>query len=108
MVPLIYMPRIFEMKKLILILICLAFALQASADELKIKGYIKPDPLRGNNNYLIYNKDGKATGRIAPDPLRPSSSVHYRIYDKKGNQTGQIRPDYIDNRRYIIETVKGD
>jgi hypothetical protein len=53
-------------------------------------------------------KDGKATGRIAPDPLRPSKSNYYRIYDKKGNQTGQIRPDYIDNRRYIIETVKGD
>ena len=97
-----------EMKKLILILLCLTFVPLADADELKIKGYIKSDPLRGDNNYLIYNKQGKATGRIAPDPLRPSSSNHYRIYDKKGNQAGQIRPDYIDNRRYIIETVKGD
>jgi len=96
------------MKKLILILLLLAIIPLASADELKIKGYIKPDPLRGGNNYLIYNKDGKATGRIASDPLRPSSSSYYRIYNKKGNQTGQIRPDYIDNRRYIIETVKGD
>ena len=96
------------MKKLILILLCLAFAPLAIADELKIKGYIKPDPLRGGNNFLIYNKDGKATGRIAPDPLRPASSDHYRIYDKSGNQTGQIRPDYIDNRRYIIEKDKGD
>ena len=96
------------MKKLILILLCLAFVPLTSADELKIKGYIKSDPLRGGNNYLIYNKDGKATGRISPDPLRPSSSSHYLIYDKKGNQTGRIRPDYIDNRRYIIETVKDD
>ena len=96
------------MKRLILFIMCLAVVPLSSADELKIKGYIKSDPLRGGNNYLIYNKDGKTTGRIAPDPLRPSSSNHYRIYDKKGNQTGQIRPDYIDNRRYIIETVKGD
>ena len=96
------------MKKLILILLCLTFAPLAGADELKIEGYIKPDPLRGGNNHLIYNKDGKATGKISPDPLRPSSSNHYCIYDKNGNQTGQIRPDYIDNRRYIIETVKDD
>ena len=96
------------MKKLIFIIMCLTFVPLVSADELKIKGYIKPDPLRGGNNYLIYNEDGKATGRIAPDPLRPSSSSHYLIYDKKGNQTGRIRPDYIDNRRYIIETVKDD
>ena len=96
------------MKKLILFFLFFTVVPLTSADELKIKGYIKPDPLRGGNNYLIYNKDGKAAGRIAPDPLRPSSSNHYRIYDKKGNQTGQIRPDYIDNRRYIIETVKGD
>ena len=96
------------MKKLLLIFLFFALLPLASADELKIKGYIKPDPLRGGNNYLIYNEDGKATGRIVPDPLRPSSSDHYRIYDKKNNQTGRIRPDYIDNRRYIIETVKGD
>ena len=96
------------MKKLLLIFLFFALLPLASADELKIKGYIKPDPLRGGNNYLIYNKDGKATGRIAPDPLRSSSSSHYRIYGKKGNHTGQIRPDYIDNRRCIFETVKGN
>jgi hypothetical protein len=99
------------MKKLILILLCLTFAPLTGADgadELKIKGYIKPDPLRGGNNYLIYNEDGKATGRIAPDPLRPSSPNHYRTYDTNGNQTGRIRPDYIDNRRYIIEMDKGN
>jgi hypothetical protein len=96
------------MKKPILTLLCLPFAPLASADELKIKGYIKSDPLRGGNNYLIHNKDGKATGRISPDPLWPSSSSHYLIYDKKGIQTGRIRPDYIDNRRYIIETIKDD
>jgi uncharacterized protein YxjI len=91
-----------------LILILLAIAPLASAGELKVKGYIKPDPVRGANNYLIYNKQGKAIGRIAPDLLRPSESNYYRIYDKKGKQTGQIRPDYIDNRRYIFEKVKGD
>ena len=96
------------MKKLLLIFLFFALLPLASADELKIKGYIKPDPLRGGNNYLIYNKQGKAAGRIAPDPLRPSKSNYYRIYDKSGKQTGQIRPDYIDNRRYIIETVKDD
>ncbi len=96
------------MKRLILILVCLAIIPLASADELKIKGYIKPDPLRGGKNYLIMNKHGKATGRIAPDPLRPSSSNYYLIYDKKGNQTGRIRPDYLDSRRIIIETVKDD
>jgi hypothetical protein len=81
------------MKKLICVLLFLAVVLFARADELQIKGYIKPDPLRGSNNYLIYNKDGKATGRISPDPLRPSNSNHYLIYDKKSNQTGRIRPD---------------
>lgn len=96
------------MKKLILILLCFAFVSLANAGELKIKGYIKPDPLRGDNNYLIYNKQGKATGRIAPDPLRPLNSDYYRIYDKNGKQTGQIRPDYIDSRRSIIEKVKED
>lgn len=85
---------------------CLTIVPLASADELKIKGYIKPDPIRGGTNYLIYNKDGNATGRISPDPLRPSSSSHYLIYDKKGNQTGRIRPDCLDSRRSIIETVK--
>jgi hypothetical protein len=96
------------MKKLILFFLFSTVVPLAGADELKIKGYIKSDPLRGGNNYLIYNKDGKTTGRIAPDPLWPSKSNYYRIYDKKDNQTGQIRPDYIDNRRYIIETVRGD
>jgi hypothetical protein len=94
------------MKKLFVILLCLAVAPLAAAGQFKIKGSIRPDPLRGGNNYLIYNKHGKATGRISPDPLRPSSSSHFLIYDKKGNQTGRIQPDYIDNRRSIIETVK--
>jgi hypothetical protein len=70
------------MKKLIFVLLCLLAVPFVSADDLKIKGYIKPDPIRGGNNYLIFNKDGKATGRISPD--------------------------YIENRRYIIETVKDD
>ena len=96
------------MKKLIIMIICFSFIPWAYADELKTNGYIKSDPLRGGNNYLIYNEQGKATGRISPDPLRPSSSSHYLIYDKKGNQTGRIRPDYLDSRRYIIETTKDE
>jgi hypothetical protein len=91
------------MKKLIIVLLFLAFVPLASAGEFKIKGYIKADPLRGDNHYLIYDKKGKATGRIAPDPLWSSGSDRYVIYDKKGNQTGRIKPDYLDKRRYIIE-----
>jgi hypothetical protein len=53
------------MKKLIWVLLCLAVVPFAWADELKIKKYIKLDPLREDNNYLIYNKHGKATGRIS-------------------------------------------
>ena len=94
------------MKKLIIVLLFWAFASSVGAGELKIKGYIKSDPLRGDNHYLIYNNSGKATGRVAPDPLWPSNSNRYIIYDKKGNQTGRIRPDYLDKRRTIIETVK--
>jgi hypothetical protein len=93
-------------KKLIIVLLFWALVSLADAGELKIKGYIKSDPLRGDNHYLIYNKNGKATGRVAPDPLWPSNSNRYIIYDKKGNQTGRIRPDYLDKRRSIIETVK--
>jgi hypothetical protein len=96
------------MKKLTIILLCLAVVPFVHAGELKFKGYIKPDPLRGDNHYLILNDSGKAKARIKPNPLWPSDSGHYLIIDKNGNQTGRIRPDYIDNRRYIIETYKED
>lgn len=96
------------MKKLIIVFLSIAVVPLALADELKIKGYIKPDLIRGDNHYLILNDSGKAKARIKPNPLWPSDSGHYLIIDKNGNQTGRIRPDYIDNRRYIIETVKDD
>jgi hypothetical protein len=94
------------MKKFVIVLLFTAFVPFANASELKIKGYIKTDRLQGDNHFLIYNKNGKTTGRIAPDPLWPSSSSLYLIFDKKGNQTGRIRPDYLDKRRYIIEIKK--
>jgi len=52
-----------------------------------MKGSMRPDPLRGENHYLIYNKHGKAEARIAPDPIR---SNQYQIIDRNGNQTGRI------------------
>ena len=91
------------MKKIVVILLCLAVAPLAVADQFKIKGSIRPDPLRGENHYLIYNKHGKAKARIAPDPIR---SNQYQIIDKNGNQTGRIKPDAIRTDRWIIETVK--
>jgi uncharacterized protein YxeA len=91
------------MKKLVVILLCLAVASLAVAGQFKIKDSIRPDPLRGENHYLIYNKSGKAEARIAPDPIR---SNQYQIFDKNGNQTGRIKPDAIRQDRWIIETVK--
>jgi hypothetical protein len=90
-------------KKLFVILLCLSFTSLAVAGQFKIKGSIRPDPLRGENHYLIYNKHGKAEARIAPDPMR---SNQYQIIDKNGNQTGRIKPDAIRTDRWIIETVK--
>jgi len=96
------------MKKLILVLLSTAVMPLAWADELKIKGYIKPDPARGANNYLILKDDGNAKARLKPDPIRSSDSGHYLIIDKDGNESGRIRPDYINKDRYIIETDMED
>jgi hypothetical protein len=76
------------------------------ANELKIKGYIKPDPLRGDGHYLIYNKNGNAKERIRPNPLWPSNSGNYLILDKKGNSVGRIRPDPLRKGQFIIEKKK--
>jgi hypothetical protein len=54
------------MKKLILFFLFSTLVPFVSADELKIKGYIKPDPLRGGNNYLIYNKRWKSNRKDCP------------------------------------------
>ena len=91
------------MKKIVVILLCLAVVPFTVAGSFKIKGYIKPDPIRGEDHYLIYNKNGKTKARIAPDPIR---SNQYQLFDKNGNQTGRIKPDPIRTDRWIIETVK--
>jgi len=91
------------MKKIIFILICLCFVTLAFADDLKIKSVIKPDPLRGGQNYLLLNDDGNEKARIKPDPLR---SGRYLILDKKGNERGIIRPDYLWSDRLVIEKKK--
>ncbi|UCE07840.1 MAG: hypothetical protein JSW07_07355 [bacterium] len=95
-------------KSLAVALISLAVTSLSFANDLEIKGYIKPDPLRGGNNYLIFNNKGKATGRIKADPLWPSNSGRYLILDNKGNEAGIIRPDYLNRDGYIIETITDD
>jgi hypothetical protein len=90
-------------KKIAVILLCLAVAPLAVAGQFKIKGSIGPDPMRGENHYLIYNKHGKAKARIAPDPIR---SNQYQIFDKNGKQNGRIKPDAIRTNRWIIDAVK--
>ena len=94
------------MKKLILTLSCLAVVSLAFADDLKVKGLIRPDPLRGQGNYLIINKSGNERGMIRPDPIR-SGSNRYLILDKKGNESGIIKPDPLRGQgHWIIETKK--
>ena len=96
------------MKKLTIVLLCLTVVPLVHAGELEIKGYIKPDLIRGNNHYLISNDDGKTKARIKPDPLWPGDSGRYMIIDKDGNESGRIRQDYLNKGRYFIETVKDD
>ena len=96
------------MKKLIIVFLSIAVVPLALAEELKIKGYIKPDPIRGANHYLISNDSGKAKARIKPDPIWPNDSGRYIIIDKHGNESGRIRPDYLNKDQYIFETVKDD
>ena len=96
------------MKKLMIVLLSAAVMPLALADELKIKGYIKPDPIRGANHYLILNDDGNAKARLKPDPIRSSDSSHYLIIDKDGNESGRIRPDLLNKDSYIIETNMDD
>ena len=96
------------MKKLIIVLLFIAVMPLAWADELKIKGYIKPDPIRGAGHYLISNDDGTVKARIKPDPLWHGDSDRYLTIDKDGNESGRIRPDHQNTDSYIIETVKDD
>ena len=94
------------MKKIIIVLLSIVFIPLASADELKIKGYIKSDPIRGANHYLISNDGGNVKARIKPDPVWPGDSGHYLIIDKDGNESGRITPDYLNKNRHIIKTDK--
>ena len=96
------------MKKLIIVLLFIAVMPLAWADELKIKGYIKPDPIRGAGHYLISNDDGTVKARIKPDPLWHGNSNRYLTIDKDGNESGRLGPDYLNKDSYIVETVKGD
>ena len=92
------------MKKLIIILLSIAFMPLARADELKIKGHIKPDPIHGAGHYLITNDSGRVKARVKPDPLTPGDSRRYLIIEKNRNQTGRIRLDYINQDSFVIET----
>jgi hypothetical protein len=94
------------MKKLIIVLMFTAVMPLAWADEFKIKGYIRPDPIRGANHYLISNDDGKVKARIKPDPLWPGDSGRYLIINNDGNENGRIRPNYQNSNSYIFETAK--
>ena len=89
-------------------MLSIVFIPLAWADELKIKGYIKPDPIRGANHYRISNDGGNVKARIKPDPLWSGDSSHYLIMDKEGNESGRIRPDYLNKDSYIIETNMED
>ena len=93
------------MKKLIIVLLSFASMPLAWANELKFKDYIKPDPIRGANHYLISNDDGNVRARLKPDPIRSDDSGYYIIIDKDGNESGRIRPNYQNADSYIIETV---
>jgi hypothetical protein len=81
------------MKKLIILLLTISVIPLVWADEFKIKGYIKSDPIRGADHYLISNDDGNVKARIKPDPLWHGDSGRYLIIDKDGNESGRIRPD---------------
>jgi hypothetical protein len=96
------------MKQLIIVLLILLVVPLVRANELKIKGYIKSDPIRGANHYLILGDDGKTKTRLKPDPIRSYDHSHYLIIDKDGNVGGRIKPDYLNEDSYIIETDKKD
>ena len=96
------------MKKLIIVSLSIVIIPLAWAGDLKIKGHIKPDLIRGENHYLISNDGGNVKARIKPNPILPGDSGHYLIIDKDGNESGRIRPDYQNTDSYIIETVKDD
>jgi len=96
------------MKQLIIVLLILLVVPLVRANELKIKGYLKSDPIRGANHYLIFGDDGKTKTLLKPDPIRSYDHSHYLIIDKDGNVSGRIKPDYHNEVSYIIETDKKD
>ena len=96
------------MVKLIIVFLSIALTPLVWADELKMKGYIKQDPIRGANHYLISNDRGKVKARIKPDPLWSGDSGRFLIINNDGNESGRIRPSYLNNDQYIIETFKDD
>ena len=88
------------MKRLILSILILAFAVTVHTDPI---GTITRDPVRFyENSYIIRDADGKEVGAIRPDYLRPGE---FRLLDSSGEQTGQIKKDAIREGEYIIENV---
>ena len=96
------------MVKLIIVFLSISLTPLVWADESKITGYIKRDPIRGANHYLISNDGAKVKARIKPDPLWPGDSGRYLIINDDGNESGRIRPGYLNKDQYIIETFKDD
>ena len=82
----------YIMKKVILVLLCFTFVSWAFADELKIKGYIKPDPILGDGNFLIYNKDGNEKAK-KPDLIWSSKSERCLKIDKNVESVCPTRSD---------------
>ena len=62
------------------IMLSLVVSPTAIADDLKVKGSIAPDAIRGENHYLILNKGGNEMRMIRPDPVRGSG--HWIIETK--------------------------
>ena len=88
------------MKRLILSILILAFAVTVHADPI---GTIKRDPVRFyEKSYIVRDAQGAESGLIKPDYLRPGE---YRILDSTGEQTGKIKKDTIREGGLIIEKV---
>ncbi len=88
------------MKRLILSILILAFAVTVHADP---TATIRRDPVRFyEESYIIRDAKGEEVGTIRPDYLRPGE---YRFLDSTGEQTGRIKKDAIREGGYLIKKV---
>jgi hypothetical protein len=88
------------MKRLILSILILSFAVTVHADPI---GTITRDAIRFyEESILIRDADGKEVDTIRPYYLRPGE---YRLLDRMGEQTGRIKKDLIREGQYIIDKV---